>query len=92
MPDITRLLKGPLSEYEVEVLFARNGEATPRETHSFEELIVITDGAISLERSDCAEPELHIATELIEIPAGVEHLLRVHETPTRLVIIHPNRR
>lgn len=92
MRDITRLLKGPMEDFGVAIVFARNGEASPREAHAFDEIIVITDGRISLERSDCSEPELHTATEMVCIPAGVEHLIRAHETPTRLVIIHPERR
>lgn len=74
---------------QVETVSAEIGESLPRKKVSRRELIVVVEGCISLERDDCAEPELHVATETIEIPAGVERGITVHETPTHLVLIRP---
>ncbi len=92
MAEISRLIQGASGEFEVEVIFARNGEATPRVEHPYREIIVIAEGSISIERSDSLEPDFHVATEMVQIPAGVTHLFRAHATPTRLVVIRPERR
>jgi len=56
----------------------------------FLELIIVTDGSITLERSDKEEVHSFSSPVLIEIPAGVEHVIS-SDTPVRAVIIHPHR-
>ncbi|SFH27604.1 hypothetical protein SAMN05660649_04547 [Desulfotomaculum arcticum] len=91
IPDITRLYKGARHEFEVEIVFAESGSRSPRESHNFDEIIVMTDGAITLKRSDREEVTSYDkAPAFIEIPAGVEHVIETM-TPAKLVIIHPNR-
>jgi len=48
-PDITRLFKGARNEFEVEVVFANDMGSSPQESHPFHELIVVTEGSISIE-------------------------------------------
>ena len=48
-PDITRVFKGPGNELEVEIVFARDGNQSPKEGHTYDEIIVVTDGVIELE-------------------------------------------
>nr|NIS39758.1 hypothetical protein [Desulfuromonadales bacterium] len=74
---------------QVETVIARNGENLPAGRPVRNEIIVIVEGSISLEREDCAEAELHVATETIEIPAGVKRRIVAHQSPTHLVLIHP---
>lgn len=74
---------------QVETVHAENGEALGRERFEQREIIVIVEGCISIDREDCAEADLHVATETIEIPGGVERSITAHETPTHLVLIHP---
>lgn len=69
---------------------AENGESLPAERFEVREILVIIEGCISLEREDCADSDLHIATETIEIPAGVRRSITAHETPTRFVLIYPD--
>ena len=38
IPDITRLYKGPQNEFEVEIVFAKEGGVSPSESHPFLEL------------------------------------------------------
>ncbi|MTI84831.1 MAG: cupin domain-containing protein [Firmicutes bacterium] len=91
IPDITRLYKGARHEFEVEVVFAPGGGQSPRESHNFDEIIVLTEGTITLERSDREEVVHYDKTPaFIEIPAGVEHVIG-STAPAKLVIIHPNR-
>ncbi len=90
-PDITRLFKGPKNDFEVEVVFAGLGDESPKESHTFDEIIVVTAGSMELERSDQAATRDYKTPSYIVIPAGVDHQIRPHETPTKLVIIHPDR-
>ena len=92
IPDITRLYKGAQHEFEVEIVFAQGGCESPRESHEFDEIIVMTDGAITLERSD-QEKVIHYdkTPAFIEIPTGVEHVIRCSTPTVKLVIIHPKR-
>ncbi len=90
-PDITRLFKGPDSEFEVEVVFAQLGDKSPRESHPFHEIILILEGSINLERSDEGQTKKCKPRDLIEISPGVDHVLTVQETPTKLLVIHPER-
>ncbi len=91
MPDITRLFKGPDNEFEVEVVFAQLGEKSPKESHAFHEIILILEGSINLERSDEEQSGIFKPLELIELPAGVDHIITIRETPTKLLVIHPER-
>lgn len=90
IPDITRLYKGPQNEFEVEIVFAEEGGVSPKESHPFLELIIVTDGSITLKRSDKEEDLNYSSSVLIEVPAGVEHVIK-NDIPTKLVIIHPRR-
>ncbi len=92
MPDITRLFKGPANDFEVEIVFAESGERSPKESHPFDEIIVVTAGAITIERSDEGNAISCTAPGFIEIPAGVEHVVGADSTPTKVVVIHPDRR
>ena len=91
IPDITRLFKGPRNEFEVEVVFGEVGNRSPRESHPFAEIIVVAAGSIKLERSDEEKISLYKSPGFVVIPSGVEHVIEPEETPTRLVIIHPER-
>ncbi len=91
MPDITRLYKGIHDEFEVEIVFGGSDDTSPEEAHPFEEFIFVAKGSILLIRSDRQEPELFNISDFIPLPAGVEHVIDIQETPTQLVIIHPKR-
>ena len=90
IPDITRIFKGASNEFEVEIVFAEEEASSPKESHPFLELIIITDGSITLKRSDKKEDQNYTSPVLIEIPAGVEHVI-TSDKPARVVIIHPHR-
>lgn len=72
---------------QVEVLHLRNGERIARPGQPWQSLLVVVAGAISLERSDCAEPDYQVATVMLAIPAGVDFRLTAHDSPTQLVLI-----
>jgi quercetin dioxygenase-like cupin family protein len=90
-PDITRVFKGPGNEFEVEIVFAREGDQSPKEGHTYDEIIVVTDGVIELERSDRQEVSTHSKYETIFLPKSTIHQITVKKTPVKLVIIHPER-
>jgi quercetin dioxygenase-like cupin family protein len=91
-PDITRVFKGAQNEFEVEIVFAREEGQSPREGHTYDEIIVVTDGVIDLERSDREETSTHSKYDTIFLPKGTVHQITIKETPMKLVIIHPDRR
>jgi len=100
MPDITRLFRGRKNEFEVEVVFAAAGEASPMESHDYQELIVIASGVVRIKRGDDQTGEesgtgtrgtICTAPDLIVIPAGVEHRIQATVGGTKVVIIHPDR-
>ena len=72
---------------QVEVLRLRNGERIARPGQPWQCLLVVVTGAISLERSDCNDPDFQVATVLLAIPPGVDWRLVAHDTPTRVVLI-----
>lgn len=90
-PDITRVFKGPGNEFEVEIVFAHAGNQSPKEGHPYDEVIVVVDGVIDLERGDQAEIGTHSRYDLIFLPKGIVHQITVKEAPVKLVIIHPER-
>lgn len=90
-PDITRVFKGAQNEFEVEIVFASEGGQSPKEGHTYDEIIVVTDGVIDLERSDREEISTHSKYETIFLPKGTVHQITIKETPMKLVIIHPDR-
>ena len=90
-PDITRLFKGSQNEFEVEIVFARENNQSPKEGHAYDEIIVVTDGVIELERSDRQEVSTHSKYETIFLPKSTVHQITVKEAPAKLVIIHPER-
>jgi hypothetical protein len=71
----------------VETLVLRNGERLARQGTPWQQLLVLLAGALSLERSDCADADFQVATVMLAIPPGVDFRLTAHETPTRLVLI-----
>lgn len=104
MPDITRIFKGIKNEFEVEIVFAEEGEESPKESHPYEEIAVVAAGGIRVVRSDdvarnlaagggigAVPRKVHTAPNYIHIPARVEHQFIPTVTPTKVVVIHPNR-
>jgi quercetin dioxygenase-like cupin family protein len=89
IPEISRLFIGAMNEFEVETVFAQKGAVSPDETHDFNEILVLLDGCLELQLGE--KREVLKGLTLKEIPAGTRHIIRVNETPTRVVIIHPDR-
>jgi quercetin dioxygenase-like cupin family protein len=90
-PDITRVFKGPRNEFEVEIVFAREDGQSPKEGHTYDEIIVVTDGVIELERGDRQEVSTHSKYETIFLPKSTVHQITVKKAPVKLVLIHPER-
>ncbi|MFW5489530.1 MAG: cupin domain-containing protein [Desulfovibrio sp.] len=89
IPDISRLFIGARNEFEVETVFAEKGAVSPDESHPFDEIFVLLEGEIELETDDGVETISGLTMR--SIPAGTRHVTRVLTTPTKVVIIHPNR-
>jgi quercetin dioxygenase-like cupin family protein len=89
IPDINRLFLGAASDFEVETVFGQDGCISPDEAHEYDELLLLLEGTIDLQLGE--ERKVHKGLELIEIPAGTRHIIRMLETPTNIVIIHPDR-
>ncbi|PLX66465.1 MAG: hypothetical protein C0602_12475 [Denitrovibrio sp.] len=89
IPDINRLFIGARMEFEVETVFAEEGAVSPDEAHDFDEILVLLEGSIDLQLGEDREIFKGLVTK--EIPAGTRHIIRALETPTKLVIIHPDR-
>ena len=90
-PDITRVFKGARNEFEVEIVFAQEANQSPKEGHTYDEIIVVTNGVIELERSDREGIETHSKYDYIFLPKNTEHQITGKEVPVKLVIIHPDR-
>ena len=90
-PDITRVFKGPGNEFEVEIVFAREGNQSPKEGHPYDEIIVVTDGVIELERSDQEGIETYSKNDYIFLPKGTVHQITAKNGLVKVVIIHPDR-
>lgn len=90
-PDITRVFIGAGMEFEVEVVFAREGNQSPREGHTYDEIILVVEGVISLDRDDQDEISTHSKLDTIFLPSGTVHQITVEEAPVKLVIVHPDR-
>ena len=90
-PDITRVFRGARNEFEVEIVFAREGNQSPKEGHTYDEIIVVVDGVIELERSDREEPSTHSKYDTLFLPSSTVHQITVKRAPVKLVIIHPER-
>ncbi|WP_432735120.1 cupin domain-containing protein [Maridesulfovibrio sp. FT414] len=89
VPDISRLFIGAKNEFEVETVFAQKGAVSPDESHSFDEILVLLEGEIELETDSGVETLSGLTMRTI--PAGTRHVSRIQTTPTRIVIIHPDR-
>jgi len=94
MADIKSLSAGQGSEYRVQVIFAELGESIPVSATLPYKMVIVSSGAICVKRSDLDEEEFFSAapfqgTGLVEIPAGVEHEIRVIAPATRLTLICP---
>ena len=90
-PDITRVFKGPGNEFEVEIVFAEESGQSPKEGHTYCEIIVVTDGVIELERSDQEGIAVHSKYDYIFLPKNTVHQITVKKAPVKVVIIHPER-
>ena len=90
-PDITRVFKGAQNEFEVEIVFAREGNQSPKEGHTYDEIIVVTDGVIELERDDQDQISTHSKYDTLFLPKGTVHQITAKKAPVKLVIIHPER-
>jgi quercetin dioxygenase-like cupin family protein len=90
-PDITRVFKGAGNEFEVEIVFAQEANQSPNEGHTYDEIIVVTNGVIELERSDREGIETHSKYDYIFLPKGTVHQITAKELPVKVVIIHPDR-
>ena len=91
VPFISRLFVGPANEFETELVFAPQGAQSPREAHSYDEILVVVTGKIQMTFEDPNAPEIHEANAMITIPAGTTHQQTILEDDTKLVIIHPDR-
>ena len=89
IPDISRLFIGARNEFEVETVFAEKGAISPDEAHPFDEIMVVLEGEVELTLDSGVETLFGLTMK--EIPAGTRHLSKVKQTPTKLVIIHPDR-
>ena len=90
MPDIVRLFKGVKNEFEVEVVFGVTGEQSLREAHTYDELVLLLEGALEIEFTGEAKPRSLKPLDLLKIPAGVEHLNTI-KAPAKILVIHPDR-
>lgn len=90
-PDITRVFKGLQMEFEVEIVFANEGNQSPEEGHEYDEIIVVTEGVIDLTLGPDTEPERYSKYDTIVLPAGTVHQMTVVDAPVKVVIIHPDR-
>ena len=90
-PDITRVFKGTQNQFEVEIVFAQEGNQSPKEGHAYDEIIVVTDGVIELERSDKDGIETHSKFDYIFLPKGTVHQITAKKGLVKVVIIHPDR-
>lgn len=91
IPFISRLFVGAFNEFETELVFAQKGCVSPREAHTFAELIVVVAGKIQITYENLDEPEFYEANSLIEVPAGTMHQISSLHEDNKLVIIHPDR-
>ena len=92
MPDITRLFKGPTNEFEVEVVFANDGDPhSPRESHHYEEIFLLLSGAIDLELANEDKIRSLNPLDLVVIPAGTVHVIYPKADGSKFLIIHRER-
>lgn len=91
IPFISRLFVGASNEFETELVFGERGCISPREAHTFDELIVVAQGKIQITFDDLDVPALYEANALIEVPAGTMHQISLLGEENKLVIIHPDR-
>ena len=91
MPDITRMFRGPLNDFEVEVVFGGTEDTSPYEAHTYEEYVFLAEGEVVVTRDDKDEPERFTGPAFMHVPTGVMHSFDLRTTPTRLVVIHPAR-
>ena len=90
-PDITRVFKGLQMEFEVEIVFANEGNQSPEEGHEYDEIVVVADGVIELTRGPGTKMETYSKYDTVVLPAGTVHQVTVKGAPVKLVIIHPDR-
>jgi len=90
-PDITRVFIGAGMEFEVEIVFSEESNQSPREGHKYDEIILVVEGVISLERDDQEEITTHSKLDTIFLPKGTVHQITVVEAPVKVVIVHPDR-
>jgi quercetin dioxygenase-like cupin family protein len=90
-PDITRVFKGLKMEFEVEIVFANEGNQSPEEAHDYDEIMVVTEGVIELTRGPDSEAQICSKYDTVVLPAGTVHQITGKEGPVKVVIIHPDR-
>ena len=90
MPDIIRLFKGARNEFEVEVVFAEGGDQSPRESHTYDEILLVLEGTVNIELSNEEKGRSLKPLDLVKIPAGVEHVM-TGNTKAKILVIHPDR-
>jgi len=92
MPDITRLFKGPTNEFEVEVVYANDGDPhSPRESHPYEEILFLVAGSIDLELENEDGIRSLKPNDLVVIPAGTIHVIYPKADGSKFLIIHKER-
>ncbi len=89
IPEISRLFIGAMNEFEVETVFAKEGAVSPDESHPFDEILILLEGAVDLELDTGVETLSGLTMK--KLPAGTRHVSRIRKTPTKIVIIHPDR-
>ena len=90
-PDITRVFKGLQMEFEVEIVFANEGNQSPEEAHDYDEIMVVAAGVIELTRGPGTKVETYSRYDSVVLPAGTIHQITGKEAPVKVVIIHPER-
>ncbi len=76
----------------MQVILAEAGESVPASPSLPYKMVVVSEGAISVKRSDLDEEEIYKGgafqrTGIVEIPAGVEHEIRALSTKARMTFI-----
>lgn len=91
MPDITRLFKGRKNEFGVEVVFAKAGEKSPKESHSYIEIVLLVEGSINIDMPGSRGGRGYRPYDTIMIPPHSEHQIEAVVDNTKIVIVHPDR-
>jgi hypothetical protein len=88
-PEIPRVFKGP--QNEVEIFFAQGGNQSLKEGHTYDEIMIVTDGVIELERSQWKKISTHSKYDYLFLPNRTVNRITVKKAPVKMVIIPPER-